>query len=175
MKRSTSPTSNKQAIVVEYVALDILKLAPYNPRQISEAELAKLSASMVAFGVVDPIIARRKDGLVIGGHQRLEAASRLGLTTVPVVYLDKLTDKQAKVLNLALNRISGEWDLLRLGALLEGLGDIDLSLTGFDIPEIAHIVGTAPVLGQELDESIAAGVSICCCEKCGHEHASATR
>lgn len=139
MTKSAAPASSKQTpISVEYVAPDALKAADYNPRQISEAELAKLTASMAAFGVVDPIIARRKDGLVVGGHQRLAAARQLGLEAVPVVYLDKLTDKQAKVLNLALNRISGEWDLPRLGALLDGLGELDLGLSGFDMPEISR-------------------------------------
>ena len=58
---------------------------------------------------VDPIIARRDDKVVIGGHQRLLAARRLGLKEVPAVLVD-LDQEQTRLLNLALNRISGSWD-----------------------------------------------------------------
>ena len=74
------------------------------------------------FGLVDPIIARREDRTVIGGHQRLLAARRLGLDTVPVVFVD-LSREQARLLNLALNRISGDWDQELLARLLADLQD----------------------------------------------------
>jgi ParB-like chromosome segregation protein Spo0J len=63
---------------------------------------------MKEFGVVDPVIANR-DGTVIGGHQRIRAAERLGLPELPVIYVELPKDK-GKALNLALNWISGEWD-----------------------------------------------------------------
>ena len=59
--------------------------------------------------MVQPIVARRDDGLVIGGHQRLVAAHRLGMATVPVVWVD-LPVTRSRLLALALNKISGEWD-----------------------------------------------------------------
>ena len=55
------------------------------------------------------MLARREDKTVVGGHQRLLAARRLGYRTVPVVFLD-LTIEQARVLNLSLNKIRGDWD-----------------------------------------------------------------
>jgi ParB/RepB/Spo0J family partition protein len=91
---------------VEQVAIDSLRPDPANPRRIGEAELDSLTRSLRQFGFVQPVLARRQDGTVIGGHQRLVAARRLGLTTIPVIWLD-LTIEQARLLGLALNRISG--------------------------------------------------------------------
>jgi hypothetical protein len=70
---------------------------------------------------VQLVLARHEDKIVIGGHQRLVAARRLGWKTVPVIFLD-VTDEQAHLLNLVLNKISGNWDqdlLARLPADLE--------------------------------------------------------
>ncbi len=119
-------------LTVEHVPIDTLVPDPANPRRISDAELEALTRSLQQFGMVDPIIARRKDRRVIGGHQRLVAARRLGLRTVPVIFLE-LSEEQARLLNLALNRISGAWDEELRGRLLADLHDVpdvDLSLSG---------------------------------------------
>jgi DNA modification methylase len=79
---------------------------------------------------------------VIGGHQRLVAARRLGLKTVPVIWVD-LTVEQARLLGLALNRISGTWDEQLLARLLADLGslpEIDLSLSGFEEDEVRDLL-----------------------------------
>jgi ParB/RepB/Spo0J family partition protein len=86
-----------------------LRPDPANPRKISDAELDALTRSLREFGFVQPVLARHEDKIVIGGHQRLLAARRLGMKTVPVIFLE-VSDEQAKLLNLALNKISGEWD-----------------------------------------------------------------
>jgi len=104
----------------------------------AEEERQKLVRSIQQFGMVEPLVVRRTDHLVIGGHQRLEAAKALGMAAVPVVYVE-LSDSEARALNLALNRIQGEWDLPKLGQLLEDLQrlpEIDETLTGFDAEEI---------------------------------------
>ena len=62
-----------------------LKPDPANPRRISDEELESLTRSIREFGLVEPVVARKEDRVVIGGHQRLLAARRLGLKTVPVV------------------------------------------------------------------------------------------
>ena len=105
------------ALVVEEVPIDQLRPDPANPRRIGEEELESLTRSLRQFGFVQPVLARREDGIVIGGHQRLVAARRLGLATVPVTYLD-LSAEQARLLNLALNKISGSWDEQLLARLL---------------------------------------------------------
>ena len=102
---------------VVHVPIDDLRPDPANPRRISDAELDSLTRSIRQFGFVDPVIARREDKVVIGGHQRLLAARRLGLASVPVILLD-LSGNQARLLNLALNRISGSWDEELLARLL---------------------------------------------------------
>jgi ParB/RepB/Spo0J family partition protein len=85
------------------VPIDDLRPDPANPRRISEDELDALERSLRQFGLVQPVLARREDRTVIGGHQRLVAAHRLGLTSVPVTWLD-VTVEQARLLGLALNK-----------------------------------------------------------------------
>ena len=80
---------------IEQVAIDDLRPDPANPRRISDAELEALTRSLREFGFVQPVLARREDNTVIGGHQRLLAARRLGYKTVPVIFLD-LTLEQAR-------------------------------------------------------------------------------
>ncbi|MBI4498630.1 MAG: ParB N-terminal domain-containing protein [Chloroflexi bacterium] len=128
-----------QAMTVEMAPIGELRPDPFNPRRISDRELEALTRSLREFGFVSPVVARREDRTVIGGHQRLVAARRLGYTEVPVVFLD-LSVEQARVLNLALNKISGEWDQDLLGRMLKDLKDlpaVDLSLTGFQPRAIA--------------------------------------
>lgn len=141
--RNDNATRARQPLRIEHVQVEELRPAAYNPRRCPEAEREKLRRSIETFGVVDPIIARREGGEVVGGHLRLEVACELGFQTVPVVFVDGLTDEQARLLNLALNRISGDWDPGKLGGLLLELGappDVDLALSGFDLPEIARSI-----------------------------------
>lgn len=129
-----------------------LKPAEYNPRKISEQELQKLTNSINEFGLVDPIIINLKNNKIIGGHQRYEALynkytldndfqpefNLIRLGDIGWVFEDtELTinsEAQEKALNLALNKISGEWDEVKLQPLLEelSLSELDIELTGFD-------------------------------------------
>ncbi len=76
------------AMTVEMVPIGNLRPNPFNPRRIGDAELEALARSLREFGFVSPVVARRADLTVIGGHQRLVAARRLGYSQVPVVFLD---------------------------------------------------------------------------------------
>ena len=139
----------------EFVALGDLHLAEYNPREMSDTEMEKLVRSLREFGFVEPVVARREDGLIVGGHQRVTAMRRLLAeegndpsaiegAQVPVVFVDGMSDEKAKLLNLALNKISGEWDFLKLHELLDsldGLTDNDILTSGFTQPEIDDILG----------------------------------
>ena len=129
-----------QEIDITHLPIKDLRPDPANPRRISDEELESLARSIREFGLIDPIIARREDNTVIGGHQRLLAARKLGIKQVPVVLVD-LSAEQAHLLNLALNRISGSWDQDLLGRLLAELNavpDVDLSLTGFSDDELQN-------------------------------------
>jgi ParB-like chromosome segregation protein Spo0J len=143
---STS-TVQTRPLEVEQVPIEELHPDPANPRRISDEELEALTRSMRQWGVVQPVLARRHDKIVIGGHQRLVAARRLGLKTVPVVWLD-VSVEQARLLNLALNRISGSWDeqlLARLLADLQADTDLDLTLTGFGEDELKELLRSLDV------------------------------
>jgi len=132
----------REQIQIEQVPIGDLRPDPANPRRISDQELEALTRSIREFGLVDPIIARREDKTVIGGHQRLLAARRLGYKTVPVVFAD-LSREKARLLNLALNKISGSWDqelLARLLADLQEAPDVDLTLSGFGEDELKKLV-----------------------------------
>ena len=153
------------ALEITQLSIDELRPDPANPRRISDAELEALTRSIREFGVVDPVIARREDRSVIGGHQRLLVARKLGMKHVPVVLLD-LTVEQARVLNLALNKISGSWDeelLARLVAELKPIESIDLTLSGFDEHELDRLLKSLDVREKrerteqfDLDEALEA-------------------
>ena len=118
--------------------IERLRPWPDNPRAMPASEMESLCRSVSHWGMVEPLVVRRSDQLVIGGNQRLEAAKALAMATAPVVYVE-LSDAEAKALNLALNRIRGEWDLPKLGELLEDLRrlpEIDETLTGFSGDEV---------------------------------------
>jgi hypothetical protein len=117
--------------------IDELMPANYNPRkdlQPGDDEYEKLKRSIEEFGCVDPIIWNARTGNVVGGHQRLKVLTELGETEIDCVILE-LSDTEEKALNVALNKISGNWDKKKLDKLLKELQeeDFDVSLTGFDI------------------------------------------
>lgn len=132
---------------VEYVRPEALKAAPYNPRSITDEALTALASLMDIHGFVDPVIARRQDSLLIGGHQRLRAnALRKNPDEfVPCVFLSDLDDSRAKALNIALNNpaAQGTFDENGLAELLRELDDNpDLpEMTGFSPHEIEELTG----------------------------------
>jgi len=146
MRKSQTPRHTQHAagtaLEVVYLPLHELRPFPGNPRLMSESEMAKLMRSIQQFGMVEPLVVRGSDRLVVGGNQRLEAARALGLEQAPAVLIE-LSDAEAKTLNLALNKIQGEWDLPKLGQLLEelrDLSDLDETLSGFDETEMESLL-----------------------------------
>jgi DNA modification methylase len=131
-------------VQIETKPLAELREAPYNPRQISDEMLESLNASIGRFGLVEPVIWNRRSGNVVGGHQRLKVLSAQGVQETDVVVVD-LAPEEERTLNLALNKITGDWDLPKLSAVLEELqlADADLNLTGFGQEEIGEIFAEA--------------------------------
>jgi len=121
---------------ISHVQIGLLTPAKYNPRKISESELQKLANSIELNGFLEPIIVNR-DNTIIGGHQRLKAAARLGYTEVPVVYVDLDKDDE-KALNIALNRIGGSFDEELLTQLIQTIAADKLKNTGLDDNEIEN-------------------------------------
>ena len=120
------------------------KLVPYvnNARTHSPEQLAKLRSSLREFGFINPVIIDR-DFNVIAGHGRIVAAKEEGITEVPCVFVDYLTEAQKKAYILADNRMALDagWDEELLRIEIESLqgADFDVSLTGFGEDEIADI------------------------------------
>ncbi len=125
--------ADKYHLQVVDVPLAKLEPARCNPRQISKKEKADLKNSMVQFGCVEPLVVRQEDYSIIGGHQRYYVGLELGLESLPCTVLD-ISEAEAKVLNVALNKIHGDWDVAKLENLLAEieLGPLDIDLTGFD-------------------------------------------
>ena len=120
------------------------KLVPYvnNARTHSPEQLTKLRSSLREFGFINPVIIDR-DFNVIAGHGRIAAAKEEGITEVPCVFVDYLTEAQKKAYILADNRMALDagWDEELLRIEIESLqgADFDVSLTGFGEDEIADL------------------------------------
>lgn len=128
--------------------------ATYNPRKQltpEDKEYQKIKKSIQEFGYVEPIIIN-KDKTIIGGHQRLNVLRDLGYTDIDVIEID-IDKTKEKALNVALNKISGEWDIDKLGLLLNELktDNFDLDITGFDADELDGILFNVDELDDTFD------------------------
>lgn len=127
----------------ERVDVNLLIPADYNPRKDlkpTDKEYMKIKKSIEEFGYVEPIIVN-KDNTIIGGHQRLKVLKDLGYTEVDVVKVEVDKTKE-KALNIALNKITGEFDIDTLTDLMKDLhlANFDLEITGFDLDEIDEML-----------------------------------
>jgi hypothetical protein len=126
---------------VRYIPTTELKPDPRNPRTHGRAQTQAIAKSIKAFGFTAPILVD-KGGRVLAGHGRLEAAKLLELAQVPVIYLENLTEAQAKAYMLADNKLTdrSSWDddllAIHLKELAEIVLDFDIEATGFELPEI---------------------------------------
>ena len=131
---------------IEKIKAEKLNPAVYNPRknlQPGDKEYDKLMRSIQTFGTVEPIIVNKRNNVIVGGHQRFTVLKDIGHTEIDCVIVD-LNDADEKALNVALNKISGEWQLDKLQELLGEISasDFDVSLTGFDSQELAELFGS---------------------------------
>jgi len=112
--------------------------AKYNPRKITDEAMGRLTKSLAEFGNIQPITWNARTGNVVGGHQRLKVYKAMGKTEVDVWAVD-LDEQKEKAANIALNKLSGEFDMPMLKDILEEIdtGDLDMEITGFGMDEIA--------------------------------------
>lgn len=132
---------------MEFKKLPVASLVPasYNPRkdlQPGDAEYEKIRRSIEEFGYVEPVIVNR-DLTIIGGHQRVKVLSLLGYAEIDCVIVDVEKTKE-KALNIALNKITGEWDTASLSQLLSELDkeSYNIELTGFEWDEAEKLLKT---------------------------------
>ena len=128
---------------IQKIQVNKLIPATYNPRKDlkpSDEEYIKIKNSIENFGFVSPLVIN-KDMTVIGGHQRLKVLIELGYTEIECIVVD-LDKTSEKALNIALNKIQGDWDEEKLESLLKELKteNFDLGLTGFDSEEINDLL-----------------------------------
>lgn len=126
--------------MLKSIPIEKLNRAAYNPRiELDETmkEYWALRKSIETFGNVEPIVWNERTGNVVGGHQRLKVLEDIGAKEVDCFVVD-LSDEDEKVLNLALNKIKGEWDYEKLEDLLAEIDDKEL--TGFSADELSVIL-----------------------------------
>ena len=125
---------------IQKIPVSKIKAAKYNPRKDlkpGDTEYEQLRRSMAEFGYVEPVVWNKTTGNVVGGHQRLKILLADGATAIDCVVVELDAEKE-KALNLALNKIQGDWDNEKLALVIADLqgADFDLSLAGFDPAEI---------------------------------------
>jgi DNA modification methylase len=153
---SVTPERVLRDLIVERRSID--RLIPYirNARTHTEEQIAQVAASIVEFGWTNPILIGA-DGVIIAGHARLLAARKLGMTEVPVIVLDHLTETQRRALVLADNRLAmnAGWDEEMLRVELESLQEdgFNLDIVGFSDEEIEVLLrDPAEVAAGNTDE-----------------------
>ena len=141
----------------------ICKLLPYarNARVHSDAQIARIAASIVEFGFVNAVLIG-PDGRIIAGHARVSAARKLGLTEIPVIVLDHQSAAQRRALVIADNRLAlgASWDEDMLAGELAALQDeeVDLDILGFEDHEIEELLAAAESADALTDEDAAPSI-----------------
>ena len=143
---------------IRLISISMLNPAKYNPRkdlQPGDKAYTQLEKSIKEFGNVDPIIWNETTGNVVGGHQRLkvlrQGKSNGDKLEVSVV---NLPERKEKMLNIALNKISGDWDNYLLKSLLEdiSLEDFEMDIIGFDRDEIEKVFGSMVDVEDDIEQ-----------------------
>ena len=118
---------------IEYVDINSIKPYKKNPRK-NEDAIPYVMESIKQFGFKNPVILD-KDNVIVAGHTRIESAKRLGITEIPCIYANDLTDEQIKAFRLADNKVAeiAEWDIDLLDTELDDILNIDMSEFGFDL------------------------------------------
>jgi DNA modification methylase len=145
---------------VERIATETLKANPRNARVHSKRQIKLIAESLKAFGFVNPVLID-ENAMIIAGHGRVEAAKRLGMTHVPALCIDHLTDDEKRAYVLADNQLAARagWDneilAIELQHLAEIVVDFDVTVTGFEAPVIDLIIeGAKPTPPDDAIEPI---------------------
>lgn len=125
----------------EIMKLSELKPAPYNPRETlkpGDEEYEALKNCLDKFGLVQPLVMNTATGLLVSGHQRLNVLKAAGVQEAEVVLIDVAPDRE-KLLNVALNKIDGEWDYEKLKDVFSEFEAEEIKFTGFSRAELNNL------------------------------------
>lgn len=146
---------------IQKVSIIEIKPAKYNPRKDlkpGDLEYEKLKRSIEEFGFVEPLVWNKRTGNLVSGHQRYKVLRSKKIQEIEVSVVD-LDENKEKALNIALNKIKGDWDEIKLKDLLFELEEakFDVTLTGYEENELEKLLPT-PIkdideLLQEIDMS----------------------
>jgi hypothetical protein len=140
--------SSRIDLAIEYTRVEKLVSCSRNARTHSKKQVSQIAESIKAFGFTNPVLIDRNN-IIIAGHGRVAAAKSLGMESVPTVRLESLTDDQIRAYVIADNRLAEKagWDHSILAIELQHLlaidGDFDVTITGFEIPEVDLIIQEA--------------------------------
>lgn len=163
LKRLSKPT------MIQKLSIDSLTEADYNPQKVTRAVIEDLKASILKFGFSEPIVVNKRswdDGrlVIVGGHKRVmalrellaEGAVSAGAASIPCV-VKALSPEEEKALNVALNKIRGEFDLKKLAAVMEEIREsVDgaslTRVTGFKEKELTGLVRDDVIQAQKFGD-----------------------
>src|SRR5712672_779632 len=137
---------NQNTLSIVYQALADLKPRTANPRTHSKQQITQIANAIRRFGFTNPALVDDANG-IIAGHGRVEAARIVGLDQVPTVRLSDMSEAEIRAYVIADNRLAENagWDRALLGLELQYLTeleiDFDVTVTGFDLPEIDILIG----------------------------------
>ena len=123
------------------IKIDELILPDFNPRDMPVEEMEKLKKSITEFGYIEPIIINTYNNHVVGGNQRAKALKELGYKEIDAILIHIEDINKEKACNIALNKISGEWNEELLTEILTeiNISDLDIHLTGFNDMELEEL------------------------------------
>ena len=148
--------ANHRRLSVVYQDVDALKPRATNPRTHSKKQITQIAGAIRRFGFTNPVLVDDANG-IIAGHGRIEAAKILGLDLVPTVRLSAMSEAEIRAYVIADNRLAENagWDRGLLGLELQYLTeldiDFDVTLTGFELPEIDLLIGELSLEANEND------------------------
>lgn len=152
---------------VKSVPINSIYLFEENPREIDKEQFEKLKNSIKEFGFVEPIVVNLRNDksftdserkpTIVGGNMRYRAAKELGFKEIDIVEID-IDKNREKILNIALNRISGKWDIEKLEKMIFELSNedlnLDLDLTGLEDWELKLYNPAEDVDAEEIEKII---------------------
>jgi ParB-like chromosome segregation protein Spo0J len=149
---------NHRRLSVVYQDVDTLKPCTTNPRTHSKKQIAQIANAIRRFGFTNPVLIDDTNGIV-AGHGRVEGAKAVGLDQVPTVRLSDMSEAEIRAYVIADNRLAENagWDRALLGLELQYLTeleiDFDVTVTGFDLPEIDILIGDLSLAVNDNDSA----------------------